>query len=36
MPDLMGKNDADVYKTVSGFEFSGVEIEQLAVAPSVT
>jgi len=29
MPDLMGKNDSEVYKTVSGFEFSAVEIDQL-------
>lgn len=29
MPDLMGKNDSEVYKTVNGFEFSGVEIDEL-------
>lgn len=29
MPDLMGKSDSEVYKTVSGFEFSGVEIGEL-------
>lgn len=29
MPDLMGKKDSEVYKTVSGFEFSGVEIGEL-------
>lgn len=30
MPDLMGKTDADVYKTMSGFQFSAVEIGDLS------
>jgi uncharacterized protein YegL len=30
MPDLMGKSDSEVYKTVSGFHFSGVGLDQLA------
>ena len=29
MPDLMGKSDSEVYKTVNGFEFSAVEIDEL-------
>ena len=29
MPDLMGKSDSEVYKTISGFEFSGVEMDSL-------
>ena len=29
MPDLMGKNVSEVYKTINGFQFSGVEIDEL-------
>ena len=29
MPNLMGKNDSEVYKTINGFQFSGVEIDEL-------
>jgi len=29
MPDLMGKNVSEVYKTTNGFQFSGVEIDDL-------